>query len=508
MDDAASQTEQPFFSRRETKEAIETVATSRRLTILVGAGASAEIGLPTWRELVQRLLVKVGQAEGLDRSSIRAFCDWTISAEGLPAAGSMARAALGNRLSDEMKRLLYDGMPEPLLPGATARAIAQIRELWGDACEIATTNYDVLLEEALKALFPRTRVKSRIDQYDGAPGDVEVRHLHGLLTERRKLGNIVLSEVDYHRMQDPEAWQEGYFRKQLGDSVCLFIGTSVTDPNLLRYLYRYHQKRRVVVVLVRQADDWPGSENPRSPVRTARERVAMLRWQEMGVTAVYADFYNQSAQLLWEVARRRKLGRSYESYGTRIDRWYKYVNQDVIRFDEPAAFAARQDELQQQARSWLDTVINHIEQFTNIERAERLAVHLWVRIPFKRALVMAVSSDRAWRDPRVPDPKKISLPSNWAAVHAFCRGVPCVWNVERLPSRWGYIRAIPVFLEEHPCGRFPIGVVSLASTMPRSRSVLDRLRPELLDALSVYLQENAADLLSPLVEQEQGQVLQ
>ena len=137
-DDAASQTEQPFFSRRETKEAIEAVATAKRLTILVGAGASAEIGLPTWRELVQRLLIRVGQAEGLDGGAARAFCDWTISAEGLPAAGSMARAALGSRFPDEVRRLLYDGMHEPLLPGATARAIAQIKELWGDACEIAT----------------------------------------------------------------------------------------------------------------------------------------------------------------------------------------------------------------------------------------------------------------------------------------------------------------------------------------------------------------------------------
>jgi NAD-dependent SIR2 family protein deacetylase len=495
MQDVDQSTE-PFFSRSETKQAIEKLARAKRLTLLVGAGASAEVGLPSWRQLVEGLLTKVGNSEGLVDESVDTFCDWTIASEGLPAAGSMARSALGNRLADEIRRLLYGEMQEPLLPGSTARAVAQIRALWEDACEIATTNYDMLLEEALKAIFPRGKVKSRTDEYAGTPGNIEVRHLHGLLTKTAKRGKIVLSEADYYHMADPDVWQETYFRKQLGESLCLFIGTSVTDPNLLRYLYRHRSKHGVVVVLVRQADVWSGVESIRSTIRTARERVAQLRWKDMGVTALYADFYSQSAQFLWEVVQHKKLGKSYETYGTRIDRWAKQVRETILQLDDPSTFAARQDELQQQSRAWLDSIVQLIEESVNIGQDERLAIHLWVRLPRERALVMAVCSDRAWRDPRVLPPRKIALPSDWAAINAFCRGIPVVWSADR-PAKWNYVRAIPVHLESESWGRLPVGVVSLASTKPRDSSVLGGLRPEVLDSISVYLENNAADLLHP-----------
>ena len=38
-------------------------------------------------------------------------------------------------------------------------------------------------------------------------------------------------------MQDRHRWQEKYMRRRLESTTCLFIGTSLSDPNLLRYLY-------------------------------------------------------------------------------------------------------------------------------------------------------------------------------------------------------------------------------------------------------------------------------
>jgi hypothetical protein len=467
---------------------------------MVGAGASAEVGLPGWRELVEKLLIKVGLGERVAEENLAAFCDWTIASEGLPAAGSMARAALGDRFPDEVQRLLYENVPEPRLPGPTARAVARIRDLWGEACEIATTNYDVLLEEALKEFFPKTIIKSRTDESAGTPGHVVVRHLHGLITETKKQGKIVLSEADYHKMAIAEAWQETYFRKRLGESTCLLVGTSVTDPNLLRYLYRHPHKQPVVVVLVRQADEWPGSESLTSPVRLAREQVAMMRWREMGVMALYADFYSQSAQFLWEVVRRREQKSAYKSYGTRLMRWEEEVDKQVLRLRDPAAFPQMQDGLQQQARIWLDNVVTQIEKIADIDRDERLAVHLWARLPSRRALVLAVASDRAWRDPRVLEPKPITFPTDWIAVKAFCRGVPWVWSIESTISKWNYIRAIPVYLEGEPWGLLLVGVVTLTSTKSPSSSVLSNLPPKILESISVYLADNSADLLTPVSE--------
>jgi hypothetical protein len=490
--------DRPFFSRPETKQAIEDIANAKRLTIFVGAGASSEVGLPNWHELMTRLLTRVGRSENLTGTELEAFLTWAIASEGLPAVGSIARAAFGNRFQRELRRSLYESVREPLLPGATARAVAEICSLWGDTCEVVTTNYDDLLESALASAIPRSKVQSRTDEYDGVPGVVEVRHLHGIMTPSSTRGRLILSEADYYRGANPDAWQETFFRKRFGDSTCLFIGSSMSDPNLLRYLYRHSRKRQVVILLVRQADTWPGAESLESPIRLARERVALLRWQEVRVTALHTDFYNQSAQFLWEVARRRKLGRSYESYGTRIDRWASYTADNILRLDDQSAFAESQDRLQQQARAWLKTVVEIIERSTHLASDERLAIHLWTRDPNARSLIMAVSSDRSWRDPKILRPQKIALPSTWAAVNAFCRGVPCVWQVDQVASKWGYIRAIPIHIEEKPLGRLPVGVVCIASTQPANLSALARLKPADMDAVSVYLTENAADLLTPL----------
>lgn len=484
----------PFFSQADTKQALETLATAKRLTVVVGAGTSAEVGFPTWRELIEGLLIKVARAQGVTGEDLNVFRNWVATAEGLPAAGSMVRASLGSTFAREVRALLYADVESPR-PGPTAQAVARIRSLWPDACEIATTNYDVLLEDALKAEFLPKKVKHRVDEKAGAPGDVIVRHLHGLLTPEREVGRLVLSEVDYQRMAGGQAWQESYFRTQLNQSACLFVGTSMTDPNLLRYLYRHHfgsRRHPVVVVLIRQADQWPGSEQ----VRAAREHIAHQRWREMGVTALYADFYSQSAQFVWEVARRRKLGRGYRSYGSRLDDWAQAVNDQVLHLDDPSSFAAQQDRLQQETRRWLDNVADQIEPLAPVDKTERLAIHVWVRRPSDRALTIAICSDRAWRDPRALEAVPIASPSHWACVNAFCYGTTFEWK-SPAPGKWNYVVAIPVYLEDEPWGRMLVGVITLASTKAASTSVLNKLEQKVLDKIYFYLANNAADLLNP-----------
>ena len=53
------------LAQRRTLQAIERIATQPRLTMLVGAGASAEAGFPTWGELIESLLDDVADAAGV-----------------------------------------------------------------------------------------------------------------------------------------------------------------------------------------------------------------------------------------------------------------------------------------------------------------------------------------------------------------------------------------------------------------------------------------------------------
>jgi hypothetical protein len=73
-------------------------------------------------------------------------------------------------------------------------------------------------------------------------------------------------------MQRGTSWQEQCVTEQLETSSCLFVGTSLTDPNLIRYLYGYKQaqSRAHAAVFVRQGD----AEGVDDEVRVAREDAA------------------------------------------------------------------------------------------------------------------------------------------------------------------------------------------------------------------------------------------
>src|SRR5437867_2835919 len=65
----------PFFKRDATIGAIERLSEEPRLTIIVGAGSSAEAGFPTWRQLVESMLAELGESCDLPADSDRATRD-------------------------------------------------------------------------------------------------------------------------------------------------------------------------------------------------------------------------------------------------------------------------------------------------------------------------------------------------------------------------------------------------------------------------------------------------
>jgi hypothetical protein len=161
-------------------------------------------------------------------------------------------------------------------------------------------------------------------------------------------------------------------------------------------------------------------------------------------------------------------------------------------------FRRTQDALHGQLTEWLDAVRRYI-RFRRFEVGrEILGLHLWVRRPRRRGLILGASSDRVWRTPGAIQDLKIELPTIWVAVETFCRGRPMVQNVEReLASRWRYVVGIPVFLEAEPWGNLPVGVLTLASNLPSPRASLSRLGAGLFDLVAPYLATNGRDLLTP-----------
>ena len=148
-----------FFRQEPTREAIKRLTDEPRITLVVGAGASAEVGFPLWSELIKRLLLRALSPETPTTSSeypneVADAAQRLLQEKGTLEAATMARAALGDAFPEALRVCLYE-WPDQWhwnQPGETARAVARLYETMfenGQSCEVLTTNYDLTLEEAI-----------------------------------------------------------------------------------------------------------------------------------------------------------------------------------------------------------------------------------------------------------------------------------------------------------------------------------------------------------------------
>lgn len=502
-----------FCARPEVEEAIRTIAEAPRLTLIVGAGVSAEAGLPTWNSLVTSLLERVADELSPDVAERGQLVEWILETEGLPGAGSIVQAVLGENFIPALRECLYGGATaEDLLPGPTANQVARLLRHAGRGSEVLTTNYDLLLEQALRSQgVPAKRIKRYVVRKKPPDPDLFVfRHLHGVLTADSQQGQtIVLSDADYFRMQTPNRWQERHTKERLEESACLFLGTSLSDPNLVRYVYRSDPSESNTVVFARQGDS--RSFTLARATRAAREEAARRRWNEGGVRTLYADYFSEVAQFVYEVALARasySLGMTYRSFRTRIDAWWAETKDGLLDDSDVDTFRSLQDALQLQLAQWLDgvrTLLN--EHGCTPSTTERLGLHLWILDPKSNALILWASSDRSWRDPLTMTPVKIERPTPWIAIESYCRGTPVVQSTEDdASSRWNHVLSVPLRLDSEPeaaaigadsWGLLPVGAITLASTEHEATSVIGRLPDRSRDELTQLLASVGTDLLAP-----------
>jgi hypothetical protein len=117
--------------------------------------------------------------------------------------------------------------------------------------EVITYNLDRLLEKALEKKswkdVPPLQGLVRTFKKPGAEGvSVRILHVHGLLHPQGTGGEgIVFSEPDYHRQYgNPYSWSNLAQLNAFTRERCLFVGVSLTDPNMRRLLEAARIARR------------------------------------------------------------------------------------------------------------------------------------------------------------------------------------------------------------------------------------------------------------------------
>jgi NAD-dependent SIR2 family protein deacetylase len=443
------------------------------ITLIVGAGASMEAGLPSWPELIGRLLNTV--AEEQFEPAVRQ--DWieVIREESLTAAAAVVHALTGDdeTFVERVREALYGDNPTTVYqPQALAQQVAWMKRELGGAVKIATGNYDGLIEAALDA--EGLTVHSYIQGREEPAGSAAVYHLHGrLIPSYPRTGRIVLGDADYARVQQERSWQDTFMRDALDRTLCVFVGASLTDPNLIRWLYRYSTPpaaRRHLAIFVRQA-----SPDLRPPVRAAVETATRARWAEVGVDAVFADFFGEIAQLLHEAVLRRG-GALEEPFHDRAQERFQRARQ-VFAPDEAEQLRPAQDRASAYLRQLLKGV-RAIAAAGDVDLSgETLGLALWgVDHENGRVGVWAMS-DRRFSEPQAVIYNNFEYRSDWVAIEAVTRGVPVEADPRVYASRWRLIRGVPIVVPAAGGpGRTISGVLTLTSMTPQAQSRLPRSR--------------------------------
>ena len=236
--------------KKSLVESLKRKYQHEELSLFLGAGVSVDAGIPKWSELINSLLSEMilrrasGEADPLFSEYLNEIIRLAYqNKEDSPI--TQMRYIRGAFSTDEYLQVVHDVLyknnpkPSTVLLNAIAEICAPRRNHIG-VQGIVTYNFDDLLERCLKKRnIPTNTLSCESDITD--PEKLSIFHVHGFLP-KRKSGfdenvELIFSEEDYHRVyRDAYCWSNLAQLNYLRERTCLFIGCSLTDPNLRRLL--------------------------------------------------------------------------------------------------------------------------------------------------------------------------------------------------------------------------------------------------------------------------------
>lgn len=300
------------FGTRETKKTPAQYLNSLRsafqkdqLVLFLGAGVSLASGMPSWNELLNRLtnsLVQDHPTIGTTKANEKEIVDYFKSEipDSPLITARILRDSLGDKFPDYVRKALY----EQYNPDNSSEIVREI----GGLCvpgrsrqglvSLVNYNFDEIIERELdKRIVSYLVVISEEDT--PSPNELPVYHPHGFLPHKGSLASkhrssLVLSEDSYHsQFIDPFSWPNITQLNLLRNNVCLFVGLSMTDPNLRRLLEISQKKRpgqRHYVIL---KDHWsPSNKSKKSITLTLANVFRGLEeasFAKLGISVIWVD---------------------------------------------------------------------------------------------------------------------------------------------------------------------------------------------------------------------------
>ena len=299
------------------------------IVLFLGAGASSAAKIATWDTLISELFVALIdkqlmanniQIEKKDKKKIvKAVINQNGNSPLLQTR--FLRNGFENDFEELVREILYRNAVDSsdLLEEIGQLCIPNRGKLGIHA--IVNYNFDDLVEKNLK----RLRVKYHSIYGEGMISDADelgIYHVHGFLPQEKEnyenltKSLLVFSEEGYHKlMLEPYNWANISQLNYMINNTCLFIGLSITDPNMRRLLeiaalkrtendeacQHYAIMRRFRLKELAEVDSIKNFER-------VNETLQESFFKELGVNVIWIDEFEEIPMIL------KQIKGNYESY--------------------------------------------------------------------------------------------------------------------------------------------------------------------------------------------------
>lgn len=292
------------------------------VVLFLGAGASNDAQIATWDNLISELFVALIdkelnenciKIENRDKKKIlKEFINQNGNSPLLQTR--LLRSGFENDFEELIRDILYkDAVESSDLLEEIGQLCVPNRGKLGIRA-IINYNFDDLVEKNLK----RLRVKYHSIYGEGMVPDVDelgIYHVHGFLPQEKQIYEnltkslLVFSEEGYHKLMiEPYNWANISQLNCMTNNTCLFIGLSMTDPNMRRLLDIAAQKRtegdgecqHYAIMKRFNIKDSAGIDSIKSFERV-NETLQESVFKELGVNVLWVDDYKEIPVILKKI---------------------------------------------------------------------------------------------------------------------------------------------------------------------------------------------------------------
>jgi hypothetical protein len=252
--------------RVEYLQALKEAWAKRRLALFLGAGVSQPYGIMNWNDLVLDLLLDesnpLQQFWPHYRAALASWLadNYDFSPITLARVVRYRVGKIADDMADVRRQRMFMNYVRGFLyrtydptPGVRTSldAIVELlhksetvgRQNGQGVPAVVTFNFDNILEMKLKEKNRRLKVHPVYDAKRRNGDGLPIVHVHGYLPKDGAIptGNFVFTENDYHRLTySIFHWSMAEITSYLRNYTVLFVGLSMSDPNLRRLIDATH----------------------------------------------------------------------------------------------------------------------------------------------------------------------------------------------------------------------------------------------------------------------------